>query len=135
MNFSRLNSYAPPMLSVLRVVTALVYLEHGTQKLLNFPASARAGGAGLNLFSMFGAAGLIECVAGVLLVLGLFSRAAAFIAAGEMAVAYWMVHIRGGFFPVNNGGDAAIMFCFVFLYVVLAGPGPWSIDALRSRKP
>jgi putative oxidoreductase len=75
MNFSRLNPYAPPMLSVLRVVTALLYLEHGTQKLLNFPASERAG-AGLNLFSMFGAAGIIECVAGVLLVLGLSLRRA-----------------------------------------------------------
>ncbi|MDB5562706.1 MAG: DoxX family protein [Hyphomicrobiales bacterium] len=133
MNFSRLNTYAPPMLSVLRIVTALLYLEHGTQKLLNFPASAHAGGT-LNLLSLLGAASIIELVAGVLLILGLFSRPAAFIAAGEMAIAYWMAHFRGGVFPINNGGDTAIMFCFAFLYIVFAGPGPWSVDAMRGRK-
>lgn len=133
MNFSRLNAYAPPMLSILRIVTALLYLEHGTQKLFNFPASGHAGGT-LNLLSLIGAASIIELVAGVLLVLGLFSRPAAFIAAGEMAVAYWMVHSRGGVFPINNNGDTAIMFCFAFLYIVFAGAGPWSVDAMRGRK-
>jgi putative oxidoreductase len=133
MNFSRLNGYAPRMLSVLRVVTSLLFLEHGTQKLLSFPPAQHAGGT-LNLFSMFGAAGVIELVCGLLVVLGLFTRPAAFIAAGEMAVAYWMVHFRGSPFPIENGGETAIMFCFVFLYLVLAGPGPWSVDARRGGK-
>ena len=79
-------------------------------------------------------AGIIELVAGALLVLGLFTRPAAFIASGTMAVAYWYAHAPQNFFPVNNGGDAAILYCFVFLYLVFAGPGPWSLDAMRDRR-
>lgn len=128
---STLALLAPRMLSVLRIVSALLFLEHGTQKLLGFPAGDMAG-------VPFGVlpwwAGLVELVTGVLVALGLFTRPAAFIASGEMAVAYWMAHGSQSVFPVNNGGDAAILYCFVFLYLVLAGPGPWSLDALRGRR-
>lgn len=129
----RLRSHAPFMLSIARVVIALTYLEHGTQKLLGFPPSPR-GGLHPALFSLFGAAGVIEIVGGGLIVLGLFTRWAAFICAGEMAVAFWLVHYRhGGIYPILNGGDAAVLFCFFFLYLVFAGPGPLSLDALRRR--
>lgn len=123
--------WAPRVLSILRIVAALIFLEHGTQKLLGFPGGERA-------FVAFGTlswwAGLIELVTGTLLVLGVFARAAAFVASGEMAFAYWLAHAPQSFFPVNNGGDAAILYCFVFLYLVFAGPGPWSIDAMRAKR-
>lgn len=126
-----LTVWAPRVLSILRIVAALIFLEHGTQKLLGFPMGERA-------FVEFGTlswwAGLIELITGVLLVVGLFTRAAAFIASGEMAVAYWMAHAPQSFFPVNNGGDAAVLYCFVFLYLVFAGPGPWSVDAARAGR-
>jgi putative oxidoreductase len=123
--------WAPRMLSILRIMTALLFLEHGTQKLLGFPPSANPGPA---LLSLLGIQGVIEVVGGVLLALGLFTRPAAFVLAGDMAVAYFMAHAPRGFFPVLNGGDAAILYCFVFLYLVLAGPGPWSLDAMRDRR-
>jgi putative oxidoreductase len=127
----RLSRYAPVMLSVLRIVTALIFLEHGTQKFLGFPAGEFAGmGWALNSPGHF--AGIIELIAGALLLVGLFTRAAAFIASGAMAVAYWMAHAPMDFFPVNNQGDAAILYCFVFLYLVFAGPGPISIDEARG---
>lgn len=122
--------WAPRALAVLRIVAALIFLEHGTQKLLGFPDGERAGVA-FGTLSWW--AGAIELVTGALLVIGLFTRAAAFIASGEMAVAYWMAHAPQNFFPVNNGGDAAILYCFVFLYLVFAGPGAWSIDGSRRR--
>ena len=125
------TSWAPRALSILRIVTALLFLEHGTQKLLGFPASEMHPA----LVSMFGLAGLIEIVGGILLLIGLFSRLTAFICAGEMAVAYFMAHAPKSPFPAINGGDAAILFCFVFLYLVFAGPGLWSVDAaMRSRR-
>ena len=128
-------SWAPRMLSVLRVVAALLFKEHGTQKLLGFPASPDGMPA---LMSLGGVAGIIELVGGILLLVGLFSRAAAFIMSGEMAVAYFMVHAPNGFYPISRGGNAgemAILFCFVFLYIAFAGPGPWSVDAaMRSRR-
>ena len=121
---SFLDRYAPQLLSVLRIVTGLLYLEHATSKLLGFPTSM-----GAHLPTLFLIAGIIELVAGVLIVIGLFSRVAAFVASGEMAVAYWTYHVpHGGFFPVVNGGDAAILFCFVFLYIAAAGPGPWALN-------
>lgn len=127
---TNLTVWAPRILSLLRLVAALLFLEHGTQKLLGFPPGEHAG-------AVFGTlpwwAGAIELVAGALLALGLFTRAAAFIASGEMAAAYWMAHAPQNFYPVNNGGDAAILYCFVFLYLVFAGPGPWSFDAWRRR--
>ncbi|MBB2961608.1 DoxX family protein [Methylobacterium sp. R2-1] len=122
--------WAPRMLSVLRIVSALIFMAHGTQKILGFPASS------MNppLMSMSGVAGLLELVGGALLVVGLFSRPVAFILSGEMAFAYFLAHAPKSFFPALNGGDAAILYCFVFLYIAFAGPGPWSIDAQRGRR-
>ena len=120
--------WAPRMLSVLRVVTALLFMAHGTMKLLGFPASDTPGPA---LFSLFGFAGVLELVGGALLVLGLFTRPVAFILAGEMAFAYFMAHAPHSFFPIVNKGESAVLFCFVFLYLAAAGAGPWSLDAAR----
>lgn len=121
-----LDKYAPMLLSILRIVTGLLFLEHGCVKILHFPTtmSIPPDQAGIIM-----AAGYIELIGGALIVLGLFSRIAAFIAAGEMAVAYWMVHFAmGGPFPSINKGGEAILFCFVFLYIAAAGPGPWAIN-------
>ena len=126
-----LTTRAPIALSLLRIVAGLIFLEHGTQKFFSFPGGERAG-SGLALDGMGAYAGIIETVAGLLIALGLFTRPAAFIASGTMAVAYWMAHAPQNFFPVNNGGDAAILYCFVFLYLFFAGPGPWSLDAVRG---
>ena len=120
----RFSAYAPQVLAALRVVAALLFIAHGTQKLLGFPATEMQP----PLMSLFGAAGIIEIVAGLMILVGFFTRPAAFIASGTMAVAYWMVHAPMNGFPVNNGGDAAILFCFVFLYVAFAGPGAWSLN-------
>ena len=121
------------MLAILRIVSGLLFLEHGTQKFLSFPAGPMAG-MGLQFNSMPAYAGVIELVCGLLLVIGLFTRAAAFLASGTMAVAYWFFHAPSNFFPVNNGGDAAILYCFVFLYLVFAGAGPLSVDAARANR-
>jgi putative oxidoreductase len=121
---SSLSAYRPHLLAILRIMTALLFLAHGTAKLLGFPDI----GMSVPLFSLFGLAGVIEIVGGVLLVLGLFTRPVAFILAGEMAVAYFMAHAPQGFFPLANQGDSAVLFCFVFLYLVAAGPGAWSLD-------
>jgi putative oxidoreductase len=122
--------WAPRMLSILRIVAALIFMEHGTQKLFNFPPS---DGPRTELLSLLGLAGVLELVGGLLLVLGLCTRPVAFILAGMMAVAYWMAHAPQSFFPALNGGDAAILYCFVFLYLTFAGGGPWSLDAVRRR--
>jgi len=127
----KLSTWAPRMLSILRIVTGLIFLEHGLQKFLSFPSGPMAG-SGLALDGPGSYAGIIEGVAGLLVMLGLFTRPAAFLASGTMAVAYWIAHAPQNPFPVNNGGDAAILYCFVFLYLFFAGPGPWSIDAARS---
>jgi putative oxidoreductase len=132
MEAARLNRHAPVMLSVLRIMTGLIFLAHGTQKFLSFPAGERAG-SGLALDNMGAYAGIVELAAGLLVTLGLFTRPAAFFASGTMAVAYWSAHAPQNFFPVNNMGDAAVLYCFVFLYLVFAGPGPLSIDASRTR--
>ncbi len=107
---------------MLRVVAALLFFLHGAQKLFGFPATEFAPPA----FSIFWFAGVIEIITSVLIALGLFTRPAALLASGTMAVAYWMVHAPGNLFPTNNGGDAAILFCFAFLYLAFAGPGAWS---------
>jgi putative oxidoreductase len=120
----RLSAYAPQALSVLRIIAALLFLAHGTQKLMGFPAAEFAP----PMFSIFWFAGVIEIVTGILIGIGLFTRPAAFIASGTMAFAYWMAHAPANFFPTNNGGDAAILFCFVFLFLVFAGPGVWSVE-------
>jgi putative oxidoreductase len=125
------TTWTPRVLSILRIMTALLFLEHGTQKLLGFPPSPNPGPA---LFSLLGIQGVIEIVGGLLLALGLFTRPVAFILSGDMAVAYFMAHAPQSFFPVLNRGDAAILYCFVFLYLVFAGPGPWSLDAPRDRQ-
>ncbi|RUU12085.1 DoxX family protein [Mesorhizobium sp. USDA-HM6] len=122
--FESLSRYRPQALGVLRIMTALQFMEHGTQKLFNFPAGARAEAlTGLALTS-----GILEFAGGVLLALGLFTRPVAFLLCGEMAVAYFMAHMPRNFFPVNNGGDAAILFCFVFLYLFFTGPGSFALD-------
>ena len=123
--------WAPRALGLLRIVAALLFMAHGTQKLFGFPASEFSP----PLFSLFGLAGILEVFGGLLLLVGLFTRPVALVLSGEMAVAYWMAHAPQSVFPVSNGGDAAILFCFVFLYMVFAGPGAWSIDALRSATP
>jgi putative oxidoreductase len=120
----RLSAYAPQALAVLRIVTALLFFLHGTQKLLGFPAAAWAPEA----FSLPWIAGVIEIIASILIAVGFFTRPAAFIASGTMAFAYWLMHAPGDLFPTNNAGDAAILFCFVFLYLVFAGPGAWSVN-------
>jgi putative oxidoreductase len=123
---------SPYALALLRIASGLIFLEHGTQKFLGFPAGESAGsGWALNNPGAF--AGIVELVTGVLIAIGLFTRPAAFLASGTMAVAYWMAHAPQNAFPVNNGGDAAILYCFVFLYLVFAGPGAWSVDGVRAR--
>jgi putative oxidoreductase len=121
--------FAPQMLSVLRIVSALIFMAHGTQKILGFPASSMNPA----MFSLPWIAGVLELVGGALLLIGLFSRPVAFILSGEMAFAYFIGHAPRSLYPALNGGDAAILYCFVFLYIVFAGPGPWSVDAQRAR--
>ena len=133
MNDERLGAWAPRMLSVLRIVTGLIFLEHGVQKFLSFPPGPMAGG-GLALDTPASYPGIVEFAAALLTTRGRCTRPAAFLATGTMAVAYWIAHAPQNPFPVNNGGDAAILYCFVFLYFVFAGPGPWSLDASRTRR-
>lgn len=121
---------APRLLSVLRIVASLIMLEHGFQKILNFPPSPNPG-----IFTTLGtAAGIIEICGGLPLILGLFSRPIAFIFSGEMAIAYFIRHAERGLYPVNNGGELAILLCFVFLFLAAAGPGIWSLDSMRVRR-
>ncbi|MGD9714160.1 MAG: DoxX family protein [Thermomicrobiales bacterium] len=120
----------PYVLSILRIVAALLFLEHGTQKIFGFPEAKYVPEA----FTLGWIAGWMEIIGGALLIVGLFTRATAFLLSGQMAVAYWMAHAPNNVFPVLNGGDAAILFCFVFLYLVFAGPGPWSLDARREAR-
>jgi putative oxidoreductase len=127
-----LATWSPRLLSVLRMVAALLFLQHGTAKLLHFPHVAMFDQ--LRLFSLLGLAGVIELVGSVLLLIGLFTRPVAFIMSGQMAVAYFMAHAPRGFFPILNQGELAILFCFVFLYLAAAGGGLWSIDAAREEK-
>jgi putative oxidoreductase len=123
--------FAPNALAVLRIVAAALFLEHGLVKLVGFPAGVPPGEQ--PLVTMLGLAGVVETVTGILMILGLFTRSAALIASGEMAVAYWLAHAPHSFYPVINGGDAAILFCFIFLYITVAGPGVLSLDGLLRR--
>jgi putative oxidoreductase len=129
---TRLEPWTPTVLAVLRIVTALLFVEHGLMKLVGFPGHVPGLGA---LPLMLVAAGVIEVVGGLLITAGLFTRAAAFICSGEMAVAYFTAHMPKSVWPAMNGGDAAVLFCFVFLYLVFEGAGPWSLDAAFSRGP
>lgn len=122
--------WAPRMLSVLRIMAALIFFAHGTDKILGFPDTGGTPGA----FSLPWIAGLIELFGGALLIVGLFTRPVAFLTSGMAAAAYFIGHAPESFFPVINRGDAAILYCFVFLYLVFAGPGPWSLDALRGQR-
>ena len=131
MNFAWLSRWQPQLLAILRIVTGLLFLEHALIKLIGFPPGGKPGLQDVGSFLWI--AGIIELVTSVLVTLGLFTRLAAFIAAGEMAVAYWMVHAKMGLYPAVNMGEGAILFCFVFLYLAAAGPGAWSIDNARTR--
>jgi putative oxidoreductase len=124
--------WEPRLLSVLRFVAGLAFLDHGTAKLFGFPAVAAF--AHLHLASLIGVQGVIELVGGALVCVGLYTRPAAFILAGDMAVAYFMAHFPKSFFPAVNGGDAAILYCFIFLFLTVAGAGVWSLDRLRAPR-
>ncbi|HEY5365483.1 MAG TPA: DoxX family protein [Casimicrobiaceae bacterium] len=123
------QAWSPRALSVLRIVTALLFMTHGTAKLFHVPHQASYDN--LQLMSLMGLQGVLEVGGGLLLLIGLFSRPVAFILCGDMAVAYFIAHWPKYWLPFLNGGDLAVLFCFVFLYLWIAGPGPWSIDASR----
>lgn len=131
MDFTFLSRWSPQLLSVLRIITALLFFAHGSAKLLSFPFVE--GMSGMSVATIYGIAGVIEIIAGILLVIGLFSRLVAFLVSGEMAIAYFHTHAPQGFHPILNGGESAILFCFIFLYIAAAGPGPWSVDANRGN--
>lgn len=131
MNFEAIGAaWAPRLLSVLRIASALLLLQHGTAKILKFPVVASL--AKIDLTSMGGIAGFFELIGGVLLLAGLFTRPVAFILSGMCAVGYFMAHATRGFYPILNGGELIALYCFVFLYIAAAGPGPWSVDARRK---
>ena len=127
--FDRLSAYRPQALAALRIMTALLFIEHGTQKFFNFPPAEQPFG---DLMNLIGVAGALEVVGGLLVLVGLFTRPVAFVLCGFMAVAYFMAHAPQGFFPLLNGGELAALYSFVFLYLAAAGPGPWSVDAARG---
>lgn len=127
-----LRIWAPRVLSILRIITSLLFMQHGLMKLFDFPAPQP--GAPDPLPPMLMAAAWLEVVGGGLIAVGLFTRAAAFLCSGQMAVAYFVAHGSQGFWPALNGGELAIMFCFVFLYLAFAGPGPWSLDTIMRKK-
>lgn len=150
MNLSR---YAPQMLGILRIVTALLFMEHGTQKLFHFPpmgggpggpggGAGGPGGAGGGMPSYMGTlfliAGILETFGGLAILLGLLTRPIAFVLAGECAVIFWWMHVGamggGNIFPIANGGEAAVLFCFTFLYLVFAGPGAFAVDGILERR-
>jgi putative oxidoreductase len=132
---AKLNRYQPRMLSILRIMFGLLFLQHGLVKWFGFPA-ANPNFANIQLLSLIGIAGVIEIVGGVLVTAGLFTRFAAFIMSGEMAVSYFLNRTGAGkaFAPLLNGGNLEVAYCFVFLYVVFAGAGPWSLDAVLRKR-
>nr|WP_314633099.1 DoxX family protein [uncultured Janthinobacterium sp.] len=124
-------TWSPRLLGVLRIILGFLFLQHGTAKLFGVPHVAMFDG--LQLFSVMGAAGVIELVGGSLLLVGLFTRPVAFILSGQMAAAYFMAHAPAGFLPILNGGEMAVMYCFTFLYFAAAGGGAYSLDAARGK--
>lgn len=129
MEFGFLRPWAPHILSILRILASLSFMTHGTMKLFGWPSSMGDG----SLSTLMLIAGIIEVVGGILLTIGLFSRPVAFLMSGLSAFAYFLGHAGGGFFPALNGGEAAMLFCWVFLYIAAAGPGPISVDAQMGR--
>src|SRR3569623_1267120 len=139
-----LSKYQPQMLGLLRIVTALLFIAHGTQKLFHFPAMGGGGGGGSAgggmppfMGTLFLVAGVLETFGGLGILLGLLTRPIAFVLAGECAVIFWWMHVammgHGTIFPIANGGEAAVLFCFTFLYLVAAGPGAFALDGLFKR--
>jgi putative oxidoreductase len=126
--------WAPRALSILRIVTGLLYLWHGSQKLFGFPPSGQPGPP-FQFFSIIGLAGVLEFFGGVLILIGLFTRPVAFILSGQMAAAYFMAHAPQAFLPIVNRGEMAVLYCFVFLYFAVAGGGVWSLDNMRRTSP
>ncbi|MFL6727414.1 MAG: DoxX family protein [Sphingomicrobium sp.] len=131
MDFRHLEKYQPQLRAILRIVVALLFMEHGLAKLIHFPVPQP--GVPTPLPPLLVAAAVVEVAGGALITLGLFTRLAAFICAGEMAIGYFMAHFPKSFWPIVNMGEAAILYCFVFLYLAAAGAGAWSIDAARER--
>jgi putative oxidoreductase len=130
--FESFERHRPLALSGLRIVSGLMFLQHGTQKVFSFPAPARGP---FELMSQIGIGGVLELVGGLLLVLGLFTRPVAFVMSGMMAVAYFQFHaLTGGLFPMVNGGELAALYCWVFLYIFFAGPGSVAVDAMLKNK-
>jgi putative oxidoreductase len=128
---SKLDRYAPHALAALRIMTSLLMIQHATMKFFAFPGPLPMPGP---LPGIIVAAGVIELVTGTLILLGLFTRPAAFLASGTMAAAYFLGHATQGFWPALNQGEAAIMFCFAFFTLIFTGPGAWSLDGLRRNK-
>jgi putative oxidoreductase len=123
--FAWLERWSPEILSLTRIAFGITFLEHGTQKLFSFPLEPVGGlGPGMLLF-----VGLLETVCGGLVALGLFTRMAAFLLSGEMAIGYWLLHVPRSFYPILNGGEIMVLYSFAFLYFAAKGPGPWSLDA------
>lgn len=130
---SRWRSWAPYLLSVTRIVAAFLFMQPGTAKLFAFPAAVMPDGGTVAVASLLGLAAILEAFGGLLLLVGLFTRPVAFLLAGEMAFAYFIGHAPQGFWPVLNQGMPAILFCFLWLYISAAGPGPWSADSWRQK--
>lgn len=128
--FSRLGAYRPQFLAALRIVTALLFLQHGTMKLFGFPSGGMSPAAA---FSGFWWIGVLELVGALMLIAGFWTRLAAFVLSGQMAVAYWLAHAPQSAYPIVNSGETAILFCFVFLYIAAAGPGTWAADTHQGR--
>jgi putative oxidoreductase len=127
-------TWEPRILSILRIMVGLLYMQHGLNKLFDFPPTPTH--APYHLFSLVpGLAGLLETFGGLLVILGLFTRPVAFLLSGEMALAYFMAHAKRGFFPLLNGGEGAVLFCFIFFYLFVAGGGVWSLDRVRAPEP
>ena len=134
MNMTALSAHSGKVLSLLRIVTGLMFMQHGTQKIFGFPAEARGP---FEIASLMSVGGVLELVGGLLIVLGLFTRPVAFILSGMMAVAYFMMHWQfgsGSPYPLVNGGELAALYCWVFFYFVFAGPGQWALDNNLNRK-
>lgn len=124
-------TWEPRILSVLRIMVGLLYVQHGLNKVFGFPLGSAPAKPYVLMSLVPGLAGLLELVGGALVAMGLYTRIAAFIVSGEMAAAYFMSHAPRGFFPYSNGGTLAVIYCFVFFYLAFAGPGPWSLDRWR----